>query len=259
MASGRADERLVVERRGGFLELIATEPRQQAEIADALDVSRSTVTRAMRELGEHGLVERTNGRYRVSPLGRAVLQSYRRYSAVVRSLYEYQSFIEYIPEEAPFDPFLFAEGICHLVEEGASFKIRERINREFRSAERIVGMSRTRSVRESLTIFYETVIEENNPVEYILSADLYSHVSGLENGKTILQAENSECSIHENIPYGLFVLDQGDLRWMVMIVYDESDSIKGVLTNRSPFAIAWAESVYEDYLEESVPVKSYSE
>lgn len=254
MARGREDERLaVIARREDVLGLVVEEPRRQAAIADILDVSRSTVTRAITELQELGLVERTGGSYTVTSLGRVVLEGHRRYTSLIRNLFDCEGLLEYIPPEAPFDPFLLSDGACYLVEQGASFQIRERVNQEFRNADRIVGLGRTRSAKASMDIFYEKVIEEGIPAENVLSADLYSHIVDLDRGEELLSAANMEYAVHDDIPYGLFILGRGDGRTLVVVVYDESDSMKGVVTSQSPFATAWAETVYQSYLDEAIP------
>ena len=258
MVRGREDDRLaVIQRREDVLDLIADNPLRQAEIADNLGISRSTVTRAMSELQDHDLVERIEGQYRVTSLGRTALESHRRYTALIRRLFECEPFLEHVPADAPFDPFLLADSTCHLVEQGASFQIRERVNQEFRNADRIVGLGRTRSTQAAADIFYQKVVVEGLPAENVLSTDLYTHLTELEKGREILTAENMETAIHDDVPYGLFLLGQGNGRTMVMTVYDETDSMKGVITSQSKFAIAWAETVYESYRSEAVPKAEY--
>lgn len=70
MDSGVAAHVDLVADRYEFLTELAEEPARKPEIVDRTDTSRSTVDRAIRELTEADLVERTEGRYVTTTFGR---------------------------------------------------------------------------------------------------------------------------------------------------------------------------------------------
>lgn len=56
--------------RREFLDRLLEDPTDKRSLVDATSASRSTVTRAVRDLESVGLIERLNGDYRVTPFGR---------------------------------------------------------------------------------------------------------------------------------------------------------------------------------------------
>lgn len=250
--------RAVLDRRRDVLEYLSATSRTQAEIAAGLDISRATVTRAMNELQRHDLVRRVNGEYETTQIGETLLEGHDRYRELVDSVLEAGPILEHVPSDAPFEPSILVEGTAYRVEPGASFEVRERVNDEFRDAVAIKGLAHTRSERESAEINFQKVLEEEREVAFVMSPELFDHARTLEWGPSFLAAENLEVAIHEDVPYGLFVVDQPEDRVMVLVVYDEDFAMKGVVRSDSPRSVGWAEAVYESYRESAVPMDAYS-
>jgi len=64
----------LVGRREPTLRLLSDGPTTNRDVIDALEVSRSTVTRALRELEEAGFVGRRDGGYATTLAGRFALE-----------------------------------------------------------------------------------------------------------------------------------------------------------------------------------------
>lgn len=67
----------LVRRREEALARLREEPKQKPQLVEELDVSRSTVDRAISELTRVGLVCRVPGGYRTTTLGASLLEAYR--------------------------------------------------------------------------------------------------------------------------------------------------------------------------------------
>lgn len=249
----------LLDRRRDVLEYLSRTPRTQAEIAEDLDVSRSTVTRAIQELGSADLVERVDGRYRATGFGTELLEIHADYEANVRALTENTAICDYLPPDAPFDPALLSEGTYYSVESGASFQIGERVNEHVRQAEAIIGLGRTRSEKASLSLLGQKVLEEERPMEIVLSEDLFEHVHDVPWSSELFSAPNAGFYVQDGIPYGLFVIDTPEDRRVLLILYDEDEAMKGVFCSTAETAVAWAEAVYRDFREEATPVEEYLE
>jgi len=69
----------VIATREPFLRSILDSPKRKVELVDAVDASRSTVDRAVRDLVEAGLIARRGDRYRATLAGRTALRAAERY------------------------------------------------------------------------------------------------------------------------------------------------------------------------------------
>lgn len=90
-----------VARRHDFLALLSEEPLDKASIVRQLDVSRSTVNRAISTLNSYGLVERTDSRYRTTAFGEAVSRHFQQTLSTVDRLVEARPLLERISDLAP--------------------------------------------------------------------------------------------------------------------------------------------------------------
>lgn len=249
----------VLNSRWDVIELLSERSRRQAEIASALDISRSTVTRAMDQLQEHGLAVRAGSEYELTRLGETLRQTHHRYRAEVSAVLEVEPLIDHIPTSAPFDPSVLVDATWYDVESGASYQIRDRVTDAIREAVAIKEMGRTRSEQKSAEVHLTKVLEERRPVESVLSEDLFFHIRDIERGSKMLEADNMDVSIHGSVPYGLFILEQPADRVLVMVIYDEGDTMKGIIRTDATKAVAWAESVFDSFQAEAIPMAEYTQ
>lgn len=85
-------------------------PMYKAELADALDVSKSTVYNWTDELAEYGLVERTGEGYRLTRIGEYHATEFLSFTAASRRLYAVEPMLRELPETLAPPPELFEEG-----------------------------------------------------------------------------------------------------------------------------------------------------
>jgi predicted transcriptional regulator len=249
----RAEFMSLLQSRRPFLEALSETALTQADLARELDVSRSTVTRAVQSLEEAGLIVGTGSTYEITALGMAARRSLERYRETIDAVREARDFLQYLPSQAPFEPVLLREGTYYLIEPAHSYRIQERVNEAFREARRIEGISRTRSAIEAVPIFRQKIVEEGRPVEMVLSADLYDHVRSAFEEDAVFERDHVSVRVADSIPYGLFVIDRDSTETMVLVVYDESDAMKGVLFNETDTAVSWARAVIESMAEDAIP------
>ena len=107
--TGTRGFRELLARRERVLAELATAPMDQRDLRDALDVSRSTAYKALRELEEAGLVARTgDGRYRLTQLGSLAYRRHSEYVAAVGRVTAARSVVEALPDD-PLVPLAFVE------------------------------------------------------------------------------------------------------------------------------------------------------
>jgi predicted transcriptional regulator len=243
----------ILESRRAFLDALSKGALTQADLARELDVSRSTVTRAVRALEKWNLIARTDSAYEITAFGMTALRSLERYRKTIVALRDASELLRYVPPRAPFDPALLTDGTQYLIETGQSYRIRERVNDVFREATAIEGVSRTRSATESVPIFRRKILEEHCRVEMVLDADLYEHVRSEFDGDGVFERDHVSVSVTESVPYGLFVVDRERTELVVLVVYDEHDAMKGVLFNETARGVSWARETIESMAEEAIP------
>ncbi|MFB6308418.1 MAG: helix-turn-helix transcriptional regulator, partial [Haloarculaceae archaeon] len=100
-------DRTVSGRREFLAELI-DEPLSKPALVDRLDVSRSTVDRAITELEELGLVSQTDSEYRATQPGKCVYRAYRDYLDQIRDVSRAEDVLDDLPPEADVDPRVLA-------------------------------------------------------------------------------------------------------------------------------------------------------
>jgi predicted transcriptional regulator len=84
-----ADVRQLLSQRADALSRLLDADRTKNELTEELDVSRSTVDRAVRELESNGLVRREGGTVTATLSGRLAYDSYRRFCAETEHVVEF--------------------------------------------------------------------------------------------------------------------------------------------------------------------------
>ena len=93
------DRREIVENRLEFIELLDNNgPMEPRDVTDELEYSRSTVTRALRELRDVDLIEKEEEGYTAKLPGKMAAREYRRYEAASTAIFNSKELLEPIPE-----------------------------------------------------------------------------------------------------------------------------------------------------------------
>ena len=96
-------------RRIEFLETLDSEPLHKADLVEVLDVSRSTVDRAIQKLEEAGFVERLAPGWITTHSGRLAAGRYRQFQADVRRTVDAQAVVDAVPSTQELPPSLLTD------------------------------------------------------------------------------------------------------------------------------------------------------
>jgi len=99
----------VVRRRWSVLERLLDGPTYKRDLVAAVEHSRSTVDRAVRELADAGLVERTSGGYTATAAGRLAAEEYRAATASLAAVEDAVVALAPLPHDAPLAAPLLAD------------------------------------------------------------------------------------------------------------------------------------------------------
>lgn len=128
----------LVGRRIRLLERLAGAPLDKRDLGEELDLSRSTIDRAIKELRAAGLVTRGDGGYLTTLAGRLLATQYREFARRSSGVVDAAPVLEALPPDAAVGPALL-DG-CELVHAGEAsrYELPERVSELIDEADRIV-------------------------------------------------------------------------------------------------------------------------
>lgn len=240
--------RETVRKRADVLESLRRDPGGKRALVDRLDVSRSTVDRAVESLRETGLIRRPDGQYRVTPLGRLLSDRHREYSEATDALAAAAPLLEAVPLGASVDRSLLETGTIRVADPHAPENAITAAVEKLRSAERLRVFSPV--VKSNyLGLVHEEVAGRGLETELVLGrgaseslaalADVTDTVEGLLEAPSV-----SLYTTDAEVPYMLYLMT-GDTDTVGVTVHDEG-AIVGSVTSTDPAAVEWGRDRFED-------------
>ncbi|PSP80127.1 hypothetical protein BRC81_02755 [Halobacteriales archaeon QS_1_68_20] len=246
----------MVARRIEFLEYLWEEPRQKPEMVDALDNSRSTVDRAIRELEVAGLVERRDGGFATTSTGAAMAESYRDYVREQGSLLEAHELLDVLPPSAPLGREAVVGGDVHLADGPTPYQPLEHVESAVRHAERLRGLVPTLSNPHTVRLCHDRAIEDGMQAELVLGPELYRTIDGSLQAQFAEMAQRGDVtlSVGEQPGFTFLVSEREETTQVVVVVYDDGDALHGVLVNEAENCVRWAEDCFQQVEQEAEEV-----
>lgn len=248
MQEGRAeavDLLDVGERRFDLLALLADGPVSKPALVDDLDVSRSTVNRALRELEEWHLVARTEGKHVLTPAGRLLTAALDEYLTDLATLAEASRVLAHLPVEVevPLE-FLRDAEVIHATPP-SSTRVLRRVSNSLRHATRsrcLIGELASETGAE----FFRDQIEDGLDFEVVFDDHMLSFLLAERREELQVYADEADVYTTDRIPYSLLITEEGDGTVEChFVVYDDEGNLAGLLVNDTPDAVAWAEGLFE--------------
>lgn len=157
---------MLVARRYEFLRSVRDEPQTKRSLVQRRDVSRSTVDRAVRGLESEGLLERREGRVRLTLAGRLALDAYERFADALVGIDEAGPVLETLPSDAAFDVDLVRGADMVEAESHAPHRPIEALDDLLADAT-YVRTYATMVIPEIVTTFRDRLVEGNCTVEVV--------------------------------------------------------------------------------------------
>jgi predicted transcriptional regulator len=237
----------VLLKRRGTVRRLDEGPAAKRTLVEALDCSRSTVDRAVRELESHGLVAYEDGRYELTPVGEQAVAGTTELLDRIGVARELRPFLEHLPPgRFDLDLELLADADVLLPEPGNPWAM---INRH-------VGvLERAEDVRAVLPLLglhaqqvvHERVVEAGARAELVGSPEvvrtLVADPDFVE--RTREMAETGRCRVFqadERPPYFVGVMDE-----IVQIGTDEDGEPRAIVESTAPAVRDWAETTYDRF------------
>ncbi|SFR55195.1 helix-turn-helix transcriptional regulator [Halogeometricum limi] len=235
----------VVLTREDVLRAVVLEPRDKRELTEAVESSRSTVDRAIRELRDAGLVKRVDGRYEATVAGGCSLDAAEQFHERIRDVGDAVAVLNQLPVDGPLDRRFLADADAYAATPEMPDGVVQQLFDSVRTAKRLRGIAPV-VLSGHFEGFYEAATAGDTQVEMLISDSVVSQLVSTAATRAVfleqLRDENVTISRAE-IPFsfGLWVTE-----WEAGILVYTDTGVGGLLRNDSDEAVAWAESVFAD-------------
>jgi len=248
-----------VARRASLIECLLEGPADKRELESTLDVSRTTVDRAVRRLSDAECITRQDGRWEVTLLGRLAYEEYERLTVRYEGLTTAQTLLSHLPPRTPVDGRLLVDAELLLAEPPAPHMPTARLEELLNGSDQIQGVSSVVLPRY-IPLFHDRTIERDTKTDLVLESELVEYLwdDHAEKTRAVIESDNGAVwCLDQELPFGFVLIDE-DTVWFA--VYDEDGCLKGTIINDSPAAVTWATDMFHSYRQqaEQVSVRSQS-
>ncbi|MDS0299484.1 hypothetical protein NDI76_12100 [Halogeometricum sp. S1BR25-6] len=241
--SGRSLEAMVTNREP-ILRALVRGPLNKPELTEAVDSSRSTVDRAIRELVDAGLVGRADGRYEATLAGRSALDAVEAFHDRMHGVESAAGVLSHLGPDEPINPDFLAGADVHVATPEMPDGVVERLFDSVEAATHLRGIAPV-ALSGHLNGFYEAARSNDARVEMLIDADvLDSLVATASTRETLLAQLRKErvTILRGEVPFsfGLWLTEAE----AGVVVYSDT-GVRGVIINDDAEACAWAETIFE--------------
>lgn len=227
-------------RREPLVKQLLDGASRKAELVEAVDVSRSTVDRGVRELEDAGLATRDERGYRLTLYGKLAHEEFEAFVTRYESLSAAKDLLAQLPPDAEID-FRIVEGanVISAGERGAVEPYR-RVEEIVESAAEIRATSPI--VLPSYVDLFVRVVERGADVTLMFDPAVLDVLASSYPGEWEIVDRADNCTVLETCdvpPYELVLADEAV--WLG--VYGDEGNLVGGLYNGTQAAVEWAEAV----------------
>jgi len=237
--------------RSGFVERLLSSPADKPTLEADLDVSRSTVDRAVRDLETAGLAERRDGRVGLTVVGRLIGEEFRSLVDVVTDAANAKPVLDPLDPDAPLSSTFLDGASVYPSTAPAPYDQAERIEERLRRAERLRAFTKVISYEPISKLLSERVVAGGMEFEVVYEAPILDY---LERERAAERREMFETGRYrpfgvETLPYGMLLIDEPEGSSAVITTYDDTQTFRGMLINEREAAVEWASGLYTDVRE----------
>ena len=242
-------------RRAPMLEALADRSLDRRSLEDRLDISRATSHRFTRWLGERGLIERIDGEFSLTELGRAVTAATTDFKTGVTTAFRLAPVLE-AADETPVPLAAFDDATVTSSAHGDPHAPMMRYVSLVRETTTLRGFDTWAIAPTYMDVIQQRILDG-------METDLIDPVSVVED---VMDSYPERCvevcvsgyltiRLHDSLPFGLALFDD---RIGVAVRDPETNALNAFIDTDAPDARAWAETVYESYKADSVLLENFT-
>lgn len=244
-----------LERRGSLLARLDEEPHDIRDLRDALDVSRSTVYNATRELEALELVTRGEDGFRLTLFGRFALQKYDRFVTELTDICDVEPELAVLSPDLAIPPDTFVDAEIVTAEPHAPDRPLEAFQRFVQSADRLRGFGPVTGTRY-VELFGEQVLSGVLSAELITGETVVEYLLTHHESDVVEILNSDRFQLYETpraLSFGLILADDPDSR-LGLLLYDDQGQLRLFLTTDENAALEWGRSIYDSYRADATPL-----
>jgi len=237
----------LVMTRGDFVALLADGPMDRADVQRALDVSKSTAYRVLRELEASDLVRRRDGGFESTLFGSLALQTYRYFESNFATLATNRGAFTPFPATTGLDLAFVLDGELYTGDDVANPGI-EMVERA-RTCDRFLAMAGVHRP-ELLDPLVDRLTHGDLEAEIVMVRDIFEYLQTYVPEKVEAVVETGNLALYlldEGYPWGMTLTELDGHREVTVAVHDNLDPVDAVIVNDSERAVSRFREIFETY------------
>jgi len=254
MSTGEA-MRNTLRKRNQVLKALDDNSQSKFELTDNLNVSRSTIERAIRTLQELGCIRKQNKKYHTTTSGKLALDTYQDYVEMTEELTELHEIINSLPDSISIDREFIRGASKNIANPQVPETALRESNELLHSATKLTGLAPL-SLPSYPDLLQSKIQENGLDVELIIEQDILESLHQVrgESFADFVEHENTNLfTTSDSLPCAIWIMETPEGDYAGITVYNQG-SVQAVLINDSNDAIEWARSVYDVYQKNSTEV-----
>lgn len=240
--------------RSVLLHELDGDPKDTDSLCTALDVSESTINRAVYDLQAGGYIEQYDDGYQTTLTGRLALDAYDRFDNRMACILEAIELLSILDADAPLVPAVVADAeIVHATGDRSHLARIERL---------LEGAVRIRSVLSMISepyldLFYERVMD-GEELSLVVPSSLVERLITGQNDDLAEAVASEQIALRQSDTEPLFgvTIIESDTTTAIELRVSGPDGVRGSIINDTPKAVAWATDYYETVWNDSLSVYS---
>lgn len=235
--------------RSSFVCCLSKGIDDKREIQEELDVSRTTVDRALLELEDANVVTSTGSEYELSLYGQLLFEEYQRFFEQCDDISTSRTLLSYLPSETTLDRRVLDSATVHHATRSAPQKPLGALERLVQQSGSLEGQLPV-VVPRTITNLHRRITTDAVEAKLLFETDSVTYLSDAHGDKLHEMQTANGVDIRRTdakLPFGLVVSDSE--LWLGG--YDTDGGLKGAIVNDREAAIEWGLNTVRQSLEDS--------
>ncbi len=248
-------------RQSPVLTALRTEPLDRREIEQRMGISKTSSHRYTRSLAERDLIEKTEGRYRLTAAGDVIEDAAATCLTTVWRAMQLAPVLEAVATRdiLAFDLALFADATVTSADYGDPYAPMTRFVSLLQEAKTVRGINSCMIAPTYMDEFQQRIIE-GMETELIDLPEVAEDIMESYPEKCVEVCVSGYLTLwlhemHDTLPFGLILFDD---RAGIGVFNSFPGSLQTFVDTDDPKVIKWAEGVYNQYREEAIYLETFT-